>query len=232
MPTLAGMTWSELASRPVVLVPVGATEQHGPHLPLSTDTDIALALAERAALARPSCVVAPPVAYGSSGEHQGFPGTLSIGLEATRMVLVELVRSASSFATATVLVSTHGGNRAALDEVCRTLGNEGHRFAIFTPTWRGDAHAGRLETSLMLAISPGRVRRSLAQPGNTTALAELLPRLRAEGVRAASPSGVLGDPTGASGGEGEELLATALDELLLVVDEFAQRKEPTCPELP
>jgi creatinine amidohydrolase len=84
----------------------------------------------------------------------------------------------------------------------------------------------------MLAISPGRVRRPLAQPGNTTALAELLPRLRAEGVRAASPSGVLGDPTGASGGEGEELLATALDELLLVVDEFAQRKEPTCPELP
>ena len=60
----------------------GSTEQHGPHLPLSTDTDIALALADALAARRPDVVVAPALPYGASGEHAGFPGTLSIGHEA------------------------------------------------------------------------------------------------------------------------------------------------------
>src|SRR3712207_8629966 len=72
----------------LLVVPLGATEQHGPHLPLGTDTVIASALA-----ASLDAVVAPALPYGSSGEHAGFPGTLSIGREALVHVLVELVRS-------------------------------------------------------------------------------------------------------------------------------------------
>ncbi|MYR62381.1 creatininase family protein, partial [Streptomyces sp. SID625] len=71
----------------VLVVPVGSTEQHGPHLPFTVDTDIALALAERLAAVREWVVLAPPVHYGSSGEHAGFPGTLSIGLAATELLL-------------------------------------------------------------------------------------------------------------------------------------------------
>src|SRR5207244_10892531 len=78
----------------ILAVPFGSTEQHGPHLPLSTDTDIAVALCERLALRR-DVVVAPPVAYGSSGEHAGFAGTVSIGQDALELLALELGRSAS-----------------------------------------------------------------------------------------------------------------------------------------
>src|SRR5712671_2477486 len=99
MTLLADLTWPEaarLAAEGALLaVPVGATEQHGPHLPLSTDTDLAVALCARLAAARPGVLAAPPVAYGASGEHQDFPGTLSIGSEAVELLLVELCRSAT-----------------------------------------------------------------------------------------------------------------------------------------
>src|SRR6185436_18368591 len=87
---LADMTSPQAGglARRVLVVPVGATEQHGPHLPLTADTDIAQALADglgRAAEA--DVLIAPALAYGSSGEHQAFPGTLSIGGAATELVL-------------------------------------------------------------------------------------------------------------------------------------------------
>src|SRR6478752_10318203 len=81
----------------VAIVPLGATEQHGPHLPLGTDTTIACALAFGLAAARDDVVVAPALPYGSSGEHAGFPGALSLGQAALETTLVELVRSAEAF---------------------------------------------------------------------------------------------------------------------------------------
>ena len=80
---LAGLTSAEAGERAAggafLVVPVASTEQHGPHLPLSTDTDLAVALCGGLSRAWPGAVIAPPLAYGSSGEHQDFPGTLSIG---------------------------------------------------------------------------------------------------------------------------------------------------------
>jgi creatinine amidohydrolase len=84
----------------------------------------------------------------------------------------------------------------------------------------GDAHAGRTETSLMLALYPGLVRSERAAPGDTRSLAELMPRLRAAGVGAISPSGVLGDPTGASAEEGERLLATLIADALAQIERW------------
>lgn len=213
---LAGATWPEAErdmAGAVLAVPVGSTEQHGPHLPLSTDTDIAVALVERLAARRPDVVAAPAIAYGSSGEHAGFAGTLSIGREATELLLVELARSAAVTFAAVVLVSAHGGNRVPVRRAERRLRAEGRRVVAFFPRWPGDAHAGRIETSLMLALHPERVRRERARAGATAPIDELMPRLVTAGVRPVSANGVLGDPAGADAAEGRRLLDRAVDAL-------------------
>jgi creatinine amidohydrolase len=221
---LADLTWQAVdaqAPAAFLAVPIGATEQHGPHLPLSTDTDIAVALATELSRARPHVLVAPAVPYGSSGEHAGFPGTLSLGQEATELLLLELVRSASAVFARTLLISTHGGNAPSVRRAQRRLLEEGRDVQVFTPAWHGDAHAGRTETSVMLALAPDRVRLRDATAGTVAPLRELMPVLRAHGVRAASANGVLGDPSGATAQEGRALLARAVGRLVQVVDEWA-----------
>jgi creatinine amidohydrolase len=210
MGSTASWALDELTSPAVaadlVVVPLGATEQHGPHLPLGTDTTIALALATGLAFARRDAVVAPPLPYGSSGEHAGFPGTLSIGQDALRLVVVELARSWSG---PVLFVCAHGGNAQPLAAAMRAV--PGAR--AWTPDFGGDAHAGRVETSLMLALAPERVTEP-REAGNAAPLAELMPALRSGGVRSVAPNGVLGDPTGASAEEGRALLSRAVSELI------------------
>ncbi|MEU4654868.1 mycofactocin biosynthesis peptidyl-dipeptidase MftE [Streptomyces sp. NPDC023723] len=223
---------TELSRRPwprvpaagtTVLVPVGSTEQHGPHLPLDTDTAIARAVAERAAgRLDGSVVVAPALAYGNSGEHAGFPGTVSIGHEALCAVLVELVRSLGLWATRTVFVNGHGGNGRSLDEAVMQMRLEGHEVAWTGCDFPGsDAHAGHTETSVMLHLAPERVDTHASAAGNTSPLAELLPALVAGGVRAVAPNGVLGDPTGASADEGRRLLDIQAETVARRVAAFA-----------
>lgn len=221
MPQLADLTWPEIGERAaagaLLSVPVGATEQHGPHLPLSTDTDVAVALCERLAAARGDVLIAPPVAYGSSGEHAGFAGTLSIGQAAVELLLIELGRSASETFEQVVFVSAHGGNAEPVTRAAAQLRAESRDVRVFMPSWDGEAHAGRVETSMLLALAR-RVRMDRAVPGDTRPLEEIWPLLRSGGVRAVSPNGVLGDPTGASADEGHELLNRLAARL---VDEVA-----------
>jgi mycofactocin precursor peptide peptidase len=219
---LADVAWPDLDDGVawLLIVPLGATEQHGPHLPLTTDTEVALALAEASAEQLGRAVVAPPLAYGSSGEHEDFPGTISIGHEALERILVELCRSASARFKRILLLSAHGGNAEPLAAAVARLRREGRDVRAFSPSWGGDAHAGRTETSLMLALAPARVRLERAAVGNATPLCDLIDDLRAEGVRALTPNGVLGDPQGANGGEGEALLEAATAILLAAVDDW------------
>jgi creatinine amidohydrolase len=206
---LADLAWpeeAEIAAASVLVVPVGSTEQHGPHLPFTVDTDIAGALAWRLALARDWTVLAPPVHYGSSGEHAGFPGTLSIGQEAVELLLTELARSADAFA-AVAFVSGHGGNAEPLRRAVRTLRHEGRRVHFWEPDGDpADSHAGHAETSAMLALRPDAVRPDAAVPGELRPLARILPALRSGGLRAVTATGVLGDPTGADAAAGERVL--------------------------
>ncbi|WNV75493.1 mycofactocin biosynthesis peptidyl-dipeptidase MftE [Geodermatophilus sp. DSM 44513] len=207
MTTLAGATWPDLPERPLLLVPLGAVEQHGHHLPLATDTTVACAVAEAAVDVLDGALLAPALAYGASGEHEDFPGTVSLGTEALTGLLVEYGRSACRWAGRLVLVNGHGGNLDALRTAGARLRGEGREVGWFpcAPPG-GDAHAGRTETSVMLHVEPDAVRIDRAVAGDTTPIAELFPRLRAEGVRAVSPTGVLGDPAGASAREGAALL--------------------------
>lgn len=201
---LGGQAWPTVDGSVTLVVPVGAFEQHGHHLPLDTDTRIAEALAQRL----PGVVVAPSIAYGASGEHEGFPGTISIGADALRSVIVEYGRSACRWATRILFVNGHGGNVATLSSAVELLRYEGRDVAWLPCAVPGaDAHAGHTETSLLLWISPEVVDFSRAEVGNTEGISALLPRLREGGVRAVSPNGVLGDPRSSSAAEGEKILA-------------------------
>lgn len=217
---LTDATWSDLEQRgvpPVVVVPIGSCEQHGPHLPLGTDTLIARELSNRLASREPDLLVAPTLAITSSGEHRGFPGTLSIGADATELMLVELVRSAD-WSAGVVLVNGHGGNRVPVDRAAERLHAEGRRVLAWWPRADGgDAHAGHTETSLMLALNPSLVRLDRAETGRTEPVGELTADLVRSGVRAVSPNGVLGDPTSASPRVGMALLERWSDELLEAV---------------
>jgi creatinine amidohydrolase len=203
-----------------VLVPVGSFEQHGPHLPLDTDTTIAVAVAEGAAerlrRLRPAepVLVAPPIMYAASGEHQSFPGTISIGHEALGSMLVELVRSLATWSGRIVFVNAHGGNLPSLSKAVTQMRHERHQVAwVPCETENVDAHAGFTETSLMLHLAPELVDMTRAEAGNTAPVAELLPAMVASGVAAVSPSGVLGDPTSATADEGERVLRQMIEDV-------------------
>ena len=227
MTNLGDLNWVQVDEGPrrAVIVPLGSLEQHGPHLPLDTDTRIAVAVARETAAVRAGVAVAPPIAFGASGEHDAFPGTVSIGTAALAEVLVELGRDVSRHWDALLVVNAHGGNREAVAAAVRRLDREGRRCAAFSVSPRGgDAHAGRTETSLLLHLEPSAVLDELAEPGEGRPLGELLERLRTQGVRAVSPNGVLGDPSGATADEGRRLFeesvagcTAALDALLETV---------------
>jgi len=213
---LSAATWTDAdaVERRLLVVPLGSLEQHGPHLPMDTDLRIAVAVAERACAGRAGTALAPGVPIGASGEHADFPGTLSVGTDALAAYLLELGRHASRYWPALLLVNAHGGNGPAVQTAVRRLRYEGRDASAWHASIPGgDAHAGRTETSLMLAIAPNLVRPEAAVPGTTAPITDLMPRLRTDGVRAVSPTGVLGDPTGATAEEGEHLLSDLADRL-------------------
>jgi len=168
-PYVAVPTWTEVAASGgncLLVVPLGSFEQHGPHLPLDTDTRVVMALVDQVA-ELPFVVVAPALSFGASGEHAGFPGTLSIGSEVLADVLVELVRSARATCAGVAFVCAHGGNADGIRLAKERARSEGDRVFVWgARVAGGDAHAGRTETSLMLAIAPDTVRYGELEAGS------------------------------------------------------------------
>jgi creatinine amidohydrolase len=164
----------------VAVVPVGATEQHGPHLPLATDTLLATAVARAIVAGSPSLVLGPVLALGCSEHHMGFPGTVSLRAPAFVATVTDVCRSLAAASLDVVLLNAHGGNRAPLGVALGELAAQGIRAHALT-YWDllaeeaaaefGDpdacGHACALETSLMLHLHPELVRNDLIPQGAT-----------------------------------------------------------------
>lgn len=205
----------------ILVLPLGSTEQHGPHLPVAVDALIATHLARALATARHDRVVlAPPMPYGSSGEHAGYAGTISIGQEALELMLIEFCRSATDTFAGVFIVNGHGGNLRPLARACELMRFESRQVLGWSASYAGDAHAGHAETSMMLCLHPEQVATERAAPGNTRPLPELMADLQRGGTRAVSPNGVLGDPTTATAADGARLFQTMTDALLADFDHW------------
>jgi len=213
--------WTELDERHATLVvPLGAIEQHGPHLPLDTDIRIATAVAEAAA-PRFGGLIAPGLSYGASGEHEGFPGTISLGHDALTVLLLEYGRSACRWAHRLLFVNGHGGNVRTLRAAVAKLRQEGRDVAwIACAATEYDAHAGHAETSLLMHIAPLTVRTENLEPGNTTPVAQLMKSMVVGGVGAVSANGVLGDPMTASPAVGRQMFESLTDQVVAAVQNW------------
>jgi creatinine amidohydrolase len=240
------MSWTEIreavaSGHGTVVVGVGATEQHGPHLPTMTDTRIADALAHRVALKLGDALQARTVAVGVSEHHLAFGGTLSFRPETLKMVLHDYIESLLRCGfRRIVLLPTHGGNFATVDAVIREervrhpearitgyadlfgfvgfLNGISAEFGI-TPEESG-AHAGENETSMMMFLEGGRVRADRFAPGY---LGPAGPREAAiimeQGMPALTPNGVLGDPRRASAERGKVYLERLAEFLVREIGE-------------
>jgi len=244
---LANFTWEEIRDLDkragVVVLPIGATEQHGPHLPLGTDTLLATGVLERALAHLPETVptwVLPPLPYGKSTEHAGFPGTLSLSARTLLSVLEDLARgvAAAGFRRLAFL-NGHGGNRAVLDIAARDLRAETGLLcfclhpgllvppdaATPEPERHLGLHAGALETSLMLALAAEGVRMERADPALPT-FPEGGVQLTGEAsvgwlTRDWSESGALGDARDATRERGDALLEAASRRLADLITEIS-----------
>lgn len=234
--SLAEMTWPDVAravatGAATVILPLGATEQHGPHLPLGTDTFRAAALANRLAAHLPGALVAPALPIGCSDEHHGFAGLLGLDHTTLAAVIVDCARRMVTWGVRRlILLSAHGGNGQALALALERIHTElpdllvwAHDAAPDTPTVCPPAllavaaaegipaevaglHAGEAETSEMLYLRPDLVQVERAVAGYTGNMDAVLSRLEEAGVRAVAPSGVLGDPRPADGKRGGRYL--------------------------
>ena len=189
MTTLGERTWIEVHGAatertPLLVVPLGSCEQHGPHLPLDTDTRIAVALADRLAAAGPPAVVAPPLAYGASGEHAGFTGTLSIG-QAALELRARRARPVGRRLRRAVLVNGHGGNVDALERGrgAATASRRPAGAGVVSRGSDGDAHAGRTRDVAAARSGSGRRPPRSGRGRQPRPLAALMPALRGGGRR-------------------------------------------------
>jgi creatinine amidohydrolase len=182
--SLPSHTSGELAAGEarLALVPVGATEQHGPHLPLDTDTLLAAAVADAIVARTPGTLVGPVIGLGCSTHHLGFPGTVSLSVPAFVATVVDLCRSLAAAGFTVMLLNGHGGNRAPLGVALIELaGEETRAYGMTYWDLLGDVvaeelgpaapeacgHACALETSLMQHLHPDSVRESLIPPDGT-----------------------------------------------------------------
>lgn len=208
---MSAATSSELSERtPLLILPLGAWEQHGPHLPLDTDTIIINRVVSDVitdqVLSTIDVVVAPTIAITASDEHQGFAGTLSTGTQALKDSVVAICRSAS-WARGICIVNGHGGNTDALAAITSALQYEKITHSIWSlPSYAGgDMHAGHTETSLLLHIAPEQVRDLTLQSG-APFTNNIVDAMREHGVQGISENGIIGDATTATASHGIAVL--------------------------
>ena len=236
--------------RAVAILPIGAIEQHGPHLAMSVDRDLTKAVLTRAMnLIDPALTVLalPAQAIGKSTEHQAWPGTLSLSAETLLRVLQDIAASVQRAGIPRLLIlNGHGGNRALLDLACRDLRAD---MGLITAhvAWddladaepvvgvaeaQDGLHAGDVETSAMLAAYPNKVRKDRTEDFGSAHLKwrQAHPDL---GLGAAAlrpgwlmcdlnPKGAVGNAAAATADKGDKLLTSAARNLSRLVADFAR----------
>ena len=250
----AYLTWKQVDGLPrestLLILPTAAIEQHGHHLPLATDTLINNLLLGKALALVPAelhVFALPPVCYGKSNEHLGFPGTLSVRAETFMAVVRDLGASlASAGFKKLVLYNTHGGNTSLVDVLARDLraefglrtftlfGSPGASFAGLSDQERTYGfHAGEIETAYLLHAVPALVHGG-EYTANYIARVGRPDPIKPEGssanfawlTRDIAPSGVLGDPSAANAENGERWsneAAARIAELLVAMCNFEPR---------
>ena len=244
------LSWPEIDAldrdRTVLLLPTGSIEQHGPHLPVDTDIHDAYELSVRAARASGGrALVLPPVWWGMSPHHMGYPGTISLRLETYSALIRDICAAVSRHGFSRVLVvNGHGGNAAILGATALGISEELGLFVGAVSYWQligqrlreigtselgGMGHACEMETSLQLHLRPDRVamgaaRKDLPHPLTTFSGIDFRdpgPLGIALDFRRDSTEGVMGDPTVATPEKGALIAEAVLGQLVLVIDEFA-----------
>ncbi|MFI9645328.1 creatininase family protein [Streptomyces sp. NPDC052040] len=231
---------AEGSGRQVAVLPVGSFEQHGPYLPLATDTLVACAIAQEIAAAHPVHLL-PPVTISCSHEHADWPGTVSISAVTLHAVVRDIAESLRrSGVEALVLVNGHGGNYV-LGNVVQESAGSGVRMALFPAPedWEAareqagvqtsllsDMHAGEIETSILLHCRPEWVG---AGYETTDFIADDRRHLLTLGMSAYTESGVIGRPSLASAEKGKQLLAALADSFGAYVSLVASGEPAAAP---
>jgi creatinine amidohydrolase len=244
---LEELTWPDVKAAmqegfDTVVFAIGATEQHGPHLPLACDTLIGGTLSELVAQRLERALIAPTVRVGCSQHHMAFPGTMSIEPAELQAVLLDYIKTIFHHGfKRVVMIPSHGGNFATVAETARVarekwadrqvvaytdlnqlLGAAFEAAAKFGVS-PGEAgiHAGEFETSILLSTHPNLVNMNRAEKGYTGEFTSIIPDLLAHGIARVSANGILGDARPSDGSRGKSYLSAWVD---LIMAEIAQAK--------
>jgi creatinine amidohydrolase/Fe(II)-dependent formamide hydrolase-like protein len=241
----AELTWHEAEQRlkevDIALLPVGAIEQHGPHLTLDVDAFDSEYLAKRvaAACSDPKPLVLPVISYGVSYHHDEFKGTISISNNTLSRLVYDIGMSAAKNGiNKLIIINGHGGNSAALNYAAQMINRKARIFVcvdtgetsdfdisefIDTPN---DVHAGEIETSTSLAVRPHLVRMDKAKKFVPEFSSRYLNFTSKRGVswyahtEKISPTGVMGDPTKASAKKGKKIWEIMIAHLVAFVEDL------------
>ncbi|MGO3741094.1 creatininase family protein [Kerstersia sp.] len=238
-------TSADIASRQprFALIPIGAFEQHGPHLPVTTDTLIAQAIGQ-AVCARANGLLVSPITVSCSHEHAGFAGTVSVSATTLAMQVNDMADSLERAGfTLVVVLNCHGGNYV-LSNVAQER-NLGRPHLLLLPArqhWEAavayagvesspsaDMHGGEIETSLLLHLQPQAVRTDLIRDH----AAPQRPLLTFHGMRHYAEQGIIGFPSRATAEKGRLLLEKMAEllaqEIVLCLAPASARPNPDCP---
>jgi len=233
---LPAMTAAQIAALPdrawaPVILPVGAIEQHGPHLPVAVDSFLGQVWVDQLVGRLPpgaSCYIAPPITIGKSNEHTGYPGTLSISKETLRAQLLAIARQVHAWGFRTLaLLNTHGGNLAVIGYTLREIRalhglRAGYLASNYTPDVSPQEatfgfHANEVETAWMLAaaaphVKSGAVADYFGKLGDTKDLRpERAGATYAWVTQDLSRTGIIGDASAGTAEKGERWIAATAD---------------------
>lgn len=251
------LTWQEIEQMPdkenvVIIQPIGAIEQHGPHLPVAVDSAISLGVIGKALEQLNSEIPAyalPCLYYGKSNEHSGFPGTITLSANTLLSVIKEMAVSVyNSGFRKLILMNSHGGQPQIMEIAARDIHYEHPDFTVFPLfTWRVPhcvsdlltakeqeygIHAGDAETSIMLSLLPDQVKMELAvteypQGLPTDSLLDMEGKLPFSWLtKELSRSGVMGDATVATKEKGDRILESVAAGWVQVIQDIYKFQPP------